>query len=58
MTAALPTRAEVETALLRARAEVIECEDCGDRVGAELARCRCDTLLDLLWTHMALREGR
>jgi hypothetical protein len=50
MTRPLLTRAEVESQLLAARQELIECEDCNDPLGAELARCRCDTLLDQ-WVH-------
>ena len=50
MTRPLLTRAEVESQLLAARQELIECEDCNDALGAELARCRCDTLLDQ-WVH-------
>jgi hypothetical protein len=46
MTRALPTRAEIETKLLAARADLIACEDHGDAEGAELARCTCDSLLE------------
>lgn len=49
MSKPLLTRAEIDAKLEAARAELIECEDCGNAEGAELARCRCDSLLDELW---------
>jgi len=48
--AALPTRLELQAALLRARRDLCECEDNGDSDGACLARARCATLLDR-WMH-------
>jgi hypothetical protein len=47
VTRALKTLAEVEQDLTAARARVRDCEDCGDPIGADLARCECDELMDL-----------
>lgn len=51
MTQALPTRAEIEQLILAARRELVECEDAHDEIGADLARARCDSLLDR-WAHV------
>jgi hypothetical protein len=51
MTRALPTRKDLEAEMTAARRELCDCEDRGDNLGAELARCRCDELLDR-WAHL------
>jgi hypothetical protein len=48
----MPTRSEVEHELIAARLEVVDAEDHNDSDGAELARMRCDALLDR-WMHLA-----
>jgi hypothetical protein len=48
--AALPTRLELREQLIHARTELIVAEDVGDPIGAELARARCDSLLDRMLT--------